>query len=95
VAADGTLEQREVHFWGTVQGVGFRYTARRIASLFKVSGYVRNEPDGEVLLVAEGESAEVDRFLAAVQAEMAGYIERLEQSTGPATGQFRHFDIRF
>jgi acylphosphatase len=63
-------EQRQVHFRGHVQGVGFRYTTREIAEGFDVVGYVQNLPDGRVLLVAEGEADELDAFLAAVQEQM-------------------------
>jgi acylphosphatase len=68
-------ERREVYFEGEVQGVGFRYTAQRVAAKFAVTGYVRNLPDGRVLLVAEGHPSEVDRFLAAVGNFVRRYVE--------------------
>lgn len=63
-----------VHYWGRVQGVGFRYGAVRVAAGCAVAGYVRNLPDGQVELWAEGEAAEVEKFLAGVARQMAGYI---------------------
>lgn len=89
------IEQREAYFRGMVQGVGFRYMARRIASRCEVTGYVQNLPDGRVLLVAEGRPAELDRLLNAVKAEMAEYIDEVEVTGRPATGQFQGFDIRY
>jgi len=88
-------QRREVHYRGLVQGVGFRYTVRRIAARFRVTGYVRNLPDGRVHLVAEGPPEELDGLLEAVRTAMHRYIERADQTAGPATGQFRHFEIRF
>jgi len=90
-----TAVRHEVHYSGRVQGVGFRYTVRRIASRFVVSGFVKNLPDGRVQLVAEGGADEVGRFLDAVAEEMDYYISRVQTRPGPATGQFRGFDIRF
>jgi acylphosphatase len=87
-------EQRTVHYEGLVQGVGFRYTARHVAARFRVTGYVRNLPDGRVLLVCEGGTVELDRFLAAVRSAMGRYIEDVEETVGPATGQFRDFGVR-
>jgi acylphosphatase len=66
---------KRVIYTGQVQGVGFRYTARELARGFAVAGHVRNRADGSVELVAEGEPAEVDRFLQALESQMAGYIE--------------------
>ncbi len=65
---------KRVHYWGQVQGVGFRMTAQRVARQFQVGGYVRNLPDGQVELVVAGESDEVERFLGALAARMAEYI---------------------
>jgi acylphosphatase len=88
-------QQRQLYYRGVVQGVGFRYTARRIAARFRVTGYVRNLPDGRVLLVAEGLPEELERFLGEVRARMGQYIDGVEEAVGPAGGQFSHFEIRF
>ncbi len=41
--------------YGDIQGVGFRYGAKRRADDLGLKGFVRNEPDGTVYLEAEGE----------------------------------------
>jgi acylphosphatase len=85
----------QVCYEGRVQGVGFRYTARRIASGFDVSGYVRNLPDGRVELLASGEPAEVDDFLAALRdSELAGHIEIEQTLEVPHPAGLRGFEIR-
>ena len=86
-------ERRTVYYSGRVQGVGFRYTARRVAHGFAVTGSVQNLPDGRVLLVAEGTSAELDRFFGQLSEAMHGYIHNADISTSPATGQFDDFGI--
>lgn len=86
----------QVFYDGRVQGVGFRYTARRVAAGFDVAGYVRNLADGRVELVASGEDGEVDGFLEALrQSELAGHIdgEMVAEVAKPAG--LRGFEIRF
>ena len=82
-------------FEGLVQGVGFRYTTYHISKRYRVSGYVKNLPDGRVELVAEGEPQEVERFVGEVSRVMGHYIRRIERDTGPATGEFESFRIAF
>jgi acylphosphatase len=94
VAETKQLSRREVLFDGRVQGVGFRYTTRNIAGRFSVTGYVQNLPDGRVKLVAEGEPAEIDGFVAAVSAEMAQNIRGVQETTAAATGEFGEFEVR-
>lgn len=89
------MQRREVYYRGTVQGVGFRYTARQIASHYRVTGYVKNLSDGRVLIVVEGEPREVSAFLAAVAETMEAYIRHTEEKVLPATGEFPRFAIRF
>jgi acylphosphatase len=85
---------KQVRYTGRVQGVGFRYTAQRLATDFAVTGYVRNLPDGDVELVAEGAADQVDGFLAVVARAMAGYID--ECSVEDVTpGGYKGFRIRF
>jgi acylphosphatase len=49
---------------GRVQGVFYRAAAREQADRLGLSGYVRNLPNGDVELVAEGEDDRVNRLVA-------------------------------
>ncbi|MBI3407619.1 MAG: acylphosphatase [Planctomycetes bacterium] len=66
---------KRVLYWGRVQGVGFRYAAHRLAQGFAVAGFVRNLRDGQVELLAEGDPAEVGRFLETISERMADFIK--------------------
>lgn len=88
-----TSQRRTLLYRGRVQGVGFRYTARRIAQGYAVSGFVRNLADGRVELVVEGQPAELDRFLAEIVASLESNIHDVQSSISPATGQFPSFEI--
>jgi acylphosphatase len=48
---------------GRVQGVSFRWYAQEQARTLGVCGWVRNEPDGSVLLHAEGDDEAVDSLV--------------------------------
>jgi acylphosphatase len=89
------LERRIATFSGTVQGVGFRFTACRVAEGFEIAGYVRNLPDGKVEVAAEGEGQEIDRFLEQLSRQMRGYVVRMTQQTAPHQAEFRGFQVRF
>ena len=81
-------EQRKVYFSGTVQGVGFRYSACRIAAGYDVGGTVSNLPDGRVECVVEGEADQVRAFLDDLRDTMSGHIVDLQEHKGPFTGVF-------
>ena len=83
-----------VLYAGQVQGVGFRYTARSVATGFEVTGTVRNLPGGQVELVAEGERSELDDFRAAIRDAGVGSLIRQETVLwSEANGTFRGFEI--
>ena len=88
-------ERRRVHYSGHVQGVGFRYTTAAIARRYRVSGFVQNLADGRVVVVAEGEAAELDRFLQDVAETMADFVRDSQADLGPATGEFSGFGVRY
>jgi acylphosphatase len=50
-----------------VQGVGFRFFARREAERAGVAGWVRNLPDGRVEAVGDGTPDQLSRFEAALR----------------------------
>ena len=88
-------ERRQVIYHGRVQGVGFRFTCKHLAQGHAVSGFVKNLEDGSVQLVAEGEPAALDDFLAAIAGRMGPNIRRAETSTSQPTGQYTSFDITY
>ena len=90
----GDAQARAI-FSGTVQGVGFRYTAARAASRFRVAGYVRNLSDGTVELVAEGARDEVQALLDAIREQMSEYVTDCQTTWGPAAGQYTGFRIGY
>ena len=89
------MERREVYYSGNVQGVGFRYTTRSISSRYRVTGQVRNLPDGRVQLVTEGTPEEVDQFLADVRRTLGQHIRDEQIVRQPASGQFEDFEITY
>ena len=84
---------KRVLYSGQVQGVGFRYTVLGLAEKYPVAGYVRNLPQGEVELLAEGEAASVEALLAAVATHMGQYIRRCVVNDEPPQG-LQDFTIR-
>lgn len=85
--------RRTVMYSGMVQGVGFRYTTRAVASRFDVTGTVRNVPDGRVELVAEGAREELNRFQHAVTDALGRYIKDAAVEDVPGTDEFTSFTI--
>jgi acylphosphatase len=88
------MTRYDVSFVGRVQGVFFRATAVEVARGFDVAGWVRNEPDGSVRCVVEGEPEELDRFVAAVEEAKRENVQDVTITRAIATGEFTGFSIR-
>ena len=87
---------RQVFYEGRVQGIGFRYTVKRIAAGFEVTGWVRNLRDGRVELQAGGEMEELEAFLLAIrESEMHSFIKGEEQHPLPPLAGVKGFEIEF
>jgi len=82
-----------VLYSGRVQGVGFRATARAIATGHGLSGWVRNEPDGTVQLEAQGPQESVEAFLVDLRARMGRWIESSQVCPIPLREESGPFEI--
>jgi acylphosphatase len=90
------MNRQRLHnlYSGRVQGVGFRYTVKTLATGFEVTGTVRNLPDGRVELVAEGEHGELEAFCRAIQdSEVGSFIRQEQPAWSEARNEFRGFEI--
>jgi acylphosphatase len=80
---------------GRVQGVGFRWWARRRAEALGLTGWVMNADDERsVELVAEGEPERLDELERFLNIGPDGArVERVEARREPASGEFDQFGI--
>jgi acylphosphatase len=91
-----SVERLRVLYRGRVQGVGFRYTAQRLAQSLAVAGYVRNLDDGGVELVAEAEPHEIRTFLDAISQAMGSKIHHAQvEIEPPGDERLTGFSIRY
>jgi len=89
------MERKQIRYTGRVQGVGFRATTRSIASGYTVTGWVRNEPDGSVLMEVQGDPGEVARCVGELNQTMERNISSAdEREATPVTGEAA-FEIRY
>ena len=81
--------------YGRVQGVGFRYSAKRLAQRYSVTGWVRNNFDDTVEVVCEGEKAKVTAFLQWLEKGPPGaYVSKVITREYSLQG-FEHFSIEY
>jgi acylphosphatase len=82
-------------FEGRVQGVGFRYSTKRLAMGFDVIGWIRNLEDGRVELQVMGDEAEVADFINEIHDSPLGHhIQEQEERIIPPLDGVTGFTIR-
>lgn len=81
---------------GRVQGVSFRHYTLLRAREIGVSGWVRNLPDGDVEVTAEGTRDQLEALLVFLhQGPPAARVIQVEALWGAASGAFDGFEIRY
>ncbi len=86
---------KHIIFIGQVQGVGFRYTAHRIAGRYELTGFVRNLPDGSVEILAQGVPRDIEDFLRDIRNVFTGYITETEINEVSPDPKYKDFRITF
>lgn len=82
--------------YGWVQGVSYRWHTKRRAKQLNLVGWVRNESDGTVKVVAEGEEGDLKRFVERCYNEPKwARIERVDVRWQEAREEFDKFKIRY
>ena len=76
--------RKHIRFYGSVQGVSFRYTSSTVARKLGLTGWVRNEYDGSVEMEAQGKSELINQLIEEMK-NVSNYtvIDNIEQKVIP------------
>ena len=88
------MERLQVRFTGLVQGVGFRMTAQAVAREMGLTGWVRNEADGSVLMHVQGPPEAVGQCLERIPQKTFGRVDNTQSSPLPIERDESGFEIR-
>lgn len=84
---------KKIIFFGQVQGVGFRYFSKKFAQKLKLTGWVKNNEDGTVTLVAQGDEKNIQALINYLKLFFKGKIENIEEKE-ENNGKFTNFEIK-
>ena len=87
-------KRKHLTFYGSVQGVGFRYRARHAAGLLGLTGWVRNEFDGSVTMEIQGTEEDIDQVVAMISQGRYVRIDSMDVKTIPLLEDEKDFRSR-
>ena len=82
-------------FSGHVQGVGFRWRAKKAAEMYGVTGWVRNDWNGSVTMEVQGSEEQIDQVTVAIRRGMYIRIDTAESRTIPVDPDERGFRTEY
>ena len=83
--------RKHITFYGSVQGVGFRWRARQAAELYSCTGWCRNEWDGSVVMEIQGKERSIDQVILAIESGRYVQIDHMDIRTIPVNEAERGF----
>jgi len=88
------VKRLECSIHGRVQMVLFRDFAERKAKKLHITGTVKNEDDGTISIIAEGDEENLKEFLHYLRkGPVLSHVEKVEEVWKNPTGAFRFFSI--
>ena len=89
-----TEVRKHITFYGRVQGVGFRYTAKYMAQSLGLTGWVCNESDGSVTMESQGRGPMIDKLLVGLNRNQFIRIEWIDTKECQVIEEERSFKVR-
>jgi len=84
----------QIRIFGQVQGVFFRSHAKEVADRLGLVGWVRNNSDGSVKVLAEGPKGKLEKFIKWCQVGPSGaQVEKVDVDWYQRSGEFSDFEI--
>ena len=87
--------RKHIIFSGCVQGVGFRWRARKAAEMYGVTGWVRNDWNGTVTMEVQGTEEQIETVILAIQRGMYIRIDHMDSQTIPLDPDERGFRTEY
>ena len=75
--------RKHIVFYGSVQGVGFRWRAVHAAEHYRCTGWCRNNWDGSVVMEIQGTEEDIDQVILAIERGRYVEIRNMEVKTIP------------
>ena len=81
---------------GRVQGVFYRFSTKRQAKILNITGWVRNNEDRTVEIIAEGEEESLKKLNAwCHKGPLMARVDDIKTEWENYTGEFEYFSIRY
>ncbi len=88
------MKQVSLKIFGQVQGVGLRYQTDMKARQFNVTGWARNENDGTVKILAQGDDKNINKLVTWLKSgESYAQIEKVEIEHEEVNVNYNSFNI--
>jgi len=85
-----------IRLYGNVQGVGLRYNIKNKAQALGLVGWIKNESDGTVLCLIEGQPAGVSDFMQYLsEALPVGRVDKMDVEVNSVGGDLTDFSIEY
>jgi acylphosphatase len=91
---DSDIIRKRIRFTGRVQGVGFRYRTQRMAAEIGLTGWVRNEYDGSVIMEVQGIESKIDRLIDTLNGSRFIRITDMDIKRIDIVEEERYFSIK-
>lgn len=89
------MKHFNIHIYGKVQGVSFRFEAITKARANNIKGFVKNLPDGSVYIEAEGKEDSLNDFLKwCHQGPLMANVSNVEKEEAKLKN-FSEFEVEF
>lgn len=90
------MKRAELKIHGRVQGVFYRDSAGRRANKLGITGFAKNEADGTVCIVAEGEEENLKKFIRwCYNGPILAKVIKVDAEWKQASGEFKRFGIEY
>ncbi len=86
------MKRATLYISGSVQRAGYRTKVVSIAKTLNIKGNIQNLADGRVKITAEGEDADLERFIQKIKIKNALInVTNIEKEYSHATGEYEDF----